>query len=109
MLSSDRPIELSESIRIVKKYRGPVFDIVYGNEDDESALAQFYRNGQAVSSVAPAETASGASARVTQTIANAVGSLYRVAAISESGLVTLDEIDADGNATGNQVQARTFL
>jgi hypothetical protein len=109
MFNSDGPLELSEPIRIIKKHRGPLFDVVYGS-DDAAPLAQFTRNGQQVSQVQP--TAQGETAtteRVTQNIANAVGSLYRVAGIGENGLLTLDEIDASGTPTGTQIQARGLV
>lgn len=108
MLGSDQPIEVREPIQFIKKHGGPLFSVVYG-QDDSSPLAQFFRNNDEVSQVAP--TAQGAeptqATRVTQTITNAIGSLYRVAAIGENGIVTLDEIDASGNATGTQIQARS--
>lgn len=110
MLSSDQPIEVREPIQFIKKHRGPLFDVVYG-QDDSSPLAQFYRDNQEVSQVAPTaqNAAQTQETRVTQTITNAIGSLYRVASVGDNGIVTLDEIDASGNATGTQIQARSIL
>jgi hypothetical protein len=109
LLSSNKPLVLDEPIRLVKKHQGPVFNVVYGNEDS-GPLAQFFRDGEAVSQVASSSTESpnSGTSTVTQNITNSIGSLYRVAAIGDNGLVTLDEINADGNPTGNQIQARSF-
>jgi len=110
MLSSDAPLEVTEPIRFIKKHSGPLFNIVYGGSDS-APLAQFSRDGQEISQVQP--TAQGETGetteRVTQNIANAVGSLYRVAAIGENGLLTLDEINASGVPTGTQIQARGLV
>lgn len=108
LLGSNEPIEVREPIRFVKKHSGPLFNVVYG-QDDSSPLARFYRDNEEVSQVAPTtqDAAQETTSSVTQTITNAIGSLYRVAAIGENGIVTLDEIDASGNATGTQIQARS--
>lgn len=108
LLGDAGPIELSEPLTFTKKHTGPLFKVNYGAEDS-SPLARFYRDGQEVSNTSEvsSSTSSGAT-QVTQTIANAIGSIYRVAAISDNGLVTLDEIDASGNTTGNQITARSI-
>jgi len=106
LLGDARPLELTEPIQLVKKHSGPLFNIALG-QDAPSTLATFTRNGEEVAQASTsADGSSTGTNRVTQNIANAIGSLYRVASISENGLVTLDEIDASGNATGTQIQAR---
>ena len=108
-LSDKSPLEVTEPIRFIKKHRGPLFEVAYGLDDSES-LAKFTRGGQEVSQVTPsASGTTSESTRVEQIITTAIGSLYRVAAISESGMATLNEIDASGNPTGTQVQARVNL
>lgn len=108
LLGDAGPIELKEPLTFVKKHTGPLFHVNYG-ADDSSPLAKFYRGGQEVSSTSDSSSSSeSAATRVTQTITNAIGSLYRVASISENGLVTLNEIDASGNATGTQITARSL-
>jgi len=108
MFSDAAPIELKEPLTFVKKHTGPLFHVNYGAEDS-SPLARFYRDGQEVSSTVDSSTSEGAgTTRVTQTISNAIGSLYRVEAISDNGLVTLNEIDASGQPTGNQITARSL-
>ena len=107
-LSDKSPIEVHEPIRLIKKHRGPLFEVAYGLDDSES-LAKFTRNGQEVSQVQPSASGEAAgTTRVEQNISNAIGSLYRVVSISENGQVTLDEIGVDGQATGTQVQARSL-
>ena len=108
MFSDAGPIELKEPLTFVKKHTGPLFKVNYGAEDS-SPLAKFYRDGQEVSSTVDTETGeSSGTTRVTQTISNAIGSLYRVESISENGLVTLNEIDASGQPTGTQITARSL-
>lgn len=108
LLGDAGAIELKEPLTFVKKHTGPLFNVNYGAQDS-APLAKFYRDGQEVSStVATATGESTGTTRVTQTISNAIGSLYRVESISENGLVTLNEIDAAGQATGNQITARSL-
>lgn len=108
LLGDGSPIELKEPLTFVKKHSGPLFHVNYGTDDD-SPLAKFYRAGREVSEVSSSAASSdAATSRVTQNIANAIGSLYRVAAVSENGLVTLDEIDAEGQPTGTQITARSL-
>ena len=108
MFSDAGPIELKEPLTFVKKHTGPLFKVNYG-ADDSSPLARFYRDGQEFAATSDSTSSQAATTtQVTQTIANAIGSLYRVASISENGLVTLNEIDASGNATGNQITARSL-
>ena len=108
LLGDAGPIELKEPLTFVKKHTGPLFNVNYG-ASDSSPLAKFFRDGQEVSSTVATATGEEATAtRVTQTISNAIGSLYRVASITENGLVTLDEIDASGQTTGNQITARSL-
>ncbi|MBA4019206.1 MAG: hypothetical protein C0483_18730 [Pirellula sp.] len=109
MLTSNEPIEVRGPISFIKKHTGPLFRVVYGR-DDESPLARFYRNNEEFGQVVPTadgENTAGES-RVTQTITNSIGSLYRVSSVGDGGIVTLDEIDASGNPTGTQVQARSI-
>lgn len=106
LLNSDGPIVLREPIQFIKKHGGPLFRVVYGGNDD-SPLAQFYRDGQQISQVQPTAAAESSTTteRVTQNIANAVGSLYRVVSV-QNGQVTLDELDINLSPTGTQIQAR---
>lgn len=106
MFGSDQPIEVREPIRFVKKHGGPLFSVVYG-QDDASPLAQFYRDNEEVSEVAPtAQGEAATTSSVTQNIASAVGSLYRVASLNDNGTVTLDVVDVNGQPTGTQITAR---
>lgn len=106
LLGDAGAIELKEPLTFVKKHTGPLFHVNYGAEDS-SPLAKFYRDGQEVSSTVDTETGeSSGTTRVTQNIASAVGSLYRVASIGDNGMVTLDVIDVTGTATGEQITAR---
>ena len=107
-LSSKEPIVVDGPIEIIKKHRGPLFNVRYGM-DDSAPLANFTRDGQTVSQVTPStDGTSSESTRVTQNIANSVGSLYRVVSLGDNGQVTLDQIGVDGQATGTQIQARSL-
>lgn len=106
LLGDAGPIELKEPLTFVKKHTGPLFNVNYGAADS-SPLAKFFRDGQEVSQVTPvAQGDEATSSRVTQNIASAVGSLYRVASLNDNGTVTLDVIDVNGQTTGTQITAR---